>query len=157
MAKKAKKAKKAPKPKTPARAAGRTAASITPNEFKASAIVGEVMSNFGGGYEAERQNETAGTATMPAPIYKNAAVAKQFHFALFESTLRNLNRIDWDINPGLRAQVSSAAFKHGRLARQRVVADGTGTLTTVQLFETLQTIKTTDCPGVVGGGLVCDF
>jgi hypothetical protein len=154
MAKKARKAKKAKKAKS---GSGRAASSVMGNELKATAIVAEVMANFGGGYEAERQNETPSTPTTSAPIFKNPSVAKTFHFALLESTLRNLDIIDWEINPGVRAQVSSAAFKHGRLARKRVVSDGTGALTTAQIFQTLQQIKATECPGGVGGGLVCDF
>jgi hypothetical protein len=149
MAKKAKKAKSG--------STRRAASSIATNELRAASIVAEVMANFGGGYEAERQSETPSTPTISAPIFKNPSVAKTFHFALFESTLRNLDSIDWEINPGVRAQVSSSAFKHGRLARKRVVGDGTGTLTTAQIFQTLQQIKATECPGGVGGGLVCDF
>jgi hypothetical protein len=154
MAKKAKKAKKA---KTAKRGSSPAASRIVAKELQAAAIVAEVMVNFGGGYEAERQNETPSTPTTSAPIFKNPSVAKTFHFALLESTLRNLDTIDWEINPGVRAQVSSSAFKHGRLARKRVVSDGTGTLTTAQVFQTLQQIKATECPGGVGGGLVCDF
>jgi hypothetical protein len=159
-AKKAKqtKKKKLPLPLTPEMIAAYFA-SLPTLQQRASAIVGHVMVHFGAGYGAQRQSETPNTAPANAQIFQNPSDARSFHLLLLDSVIRNFNTINWDLNPGTRNNVLRAAFDHGVLARQRVVQDGTTTLTFAQIMSTLRQIQTSHCPnpGAAGGGDVCDF
>jgi hypothetical protein len=155
MAKKA----KAPKAKAKKAGKGRAAKGLTQDVERASAIVAHVLSHFGGGYEAQRQTENPTAPPTSLEIYKRPSDLRNFHSALLESTLRNLEKLDWETNTGLRNQIISAAFAHGVLARKKVVSDGTITLKLVQILTTLETIQQQMCsgPGGLGGGPVCDF
>lgn len=151
---KAKKKKTPSKAKKPARA---TAPATLTNEQKAASIVAHVLAHFGAGYAVQRQTE-AGSAVPPVnqPIFDKPIDLATFHFMLLDSTIRNFGALNWDNNAPVRDQVTTAAFNHGALARQRVVADGTGTLSILQILSTLVTVQAS-CPGGAGGGAVCDF
>lgn len=160
MAKKA----KAKKAKTRKRATGRTTGAERRRQFRspedrAGGIVGHVLVHFGAGYGAQRQTENATAPPANLQIFGRTSDSLHFHAALMESTLRNLAKIDWETNQGQRDAICAAAFAHGVLARQTVVADGTPTLSLVQILTTLKTIQGIHCPGPggAGGGPVCDF
>jgi hypothetical protein len=152
----AKKAKKSAKKKT---SGSRKRKGVSSNLERAAAIVGHVLTHFGGGYSAQRQTETPGAAPVNLQIYQKPSDLKIFHSALLESTVRNFATFDWDANQPLRDQICNAAFEHGVRARQMVVAQGTTTLTAVQILTTLKAVQQAFCagPGGAGGGPVCDF
>jgi hypothetical protein len=154
MAKTSKKAKKSGAKKLP-----KAKIQMSTRELKAAAIVGQVLVHFGAGYGAQRESENP-TAPLPnSPIFTKPTDLARFHHKLLESTFRNLSIINWGTNTPLRDQITKAAFHHGVLARQRVVADGTTTLSYMQIIETLKTVQANFCPGSggAGGGPVCDF
>lgn len=130
-----------------------------PDAIKAASIVAHVLSHFGGGYCAQRQVENPAAGPVNAQIYRNPSDLSGFHFLLYESTLRNLGKLNWDTNQPVRDKVSQAAFAHGVAARKQVVADGTPTLSLTQILMTLRAIQASICPGAggAGGGDVCDF
>lgn len=125
----------------------------------AGAIVAEVVVHFGAGYATQRGTE--GTAMVNTdPIFGKHADFVIFQRWLLGCTSRNLARRTLSArvwrraNNATRAQVTLTAFAHGVLARQTVVADGTGSLTNTQMMTTLQAIKLT-CPRGGGGGDIC--
>jgi hypothetical protein len=129
------------------------------NEQKAAAIVSHVLVHFGAGYGAQRQTENPSATPTNAQIFRQPSDLSSFHFMLLESTLRNFSNMNWDTNTPLRAQVTLTAYEHGKLARQKVVADGSSTLSITQILDTLATVKATHCPtpAGAGGGRICDF
>ena len=153
---KAKKPKKPTKKKIPPTALA-TLVPILTNEEKAAAIVGHILVHFGAGYGAQRQTETPAAPPANLQIFQKPSDLATFHFMLLESTVRNFAALNWATNTPLRDQVTKAAFKHGALARQKVVADGTVTLTIDQIISTLRSVQASDCPGGAGGGPICDF
>lgn len=127
------------------------------DEQKAARIVGHVLVHFGAGYGAQRQTETPAAPPANLPIFQKPSDLATFHFMLLESTVRNFAALNWESNAPLRDQVTRAAFKHGMQARQKVVADGTGTLKIDQIITTLRAVQASDCPPGTGGGPICDF
>ena len=159
---KTKKAKKAKNPKAPKKGTTPVIAIATSVEVtKASAIVGQVLTHFGAGYGAERQNEAAaGAPTTPLQIFAAPIDLAGFHFLLLDSVLRNFQQLNWDVDQPTRDVICKAAFLHGVAARKAVVAenDGTDRLRLVQILVTLKVIQKNVCnAGGVGGGIVCDF
>jgi hypothetical protein len=124
-------------------------------EKEAQAIVAQILSHFGAGYSAERQNETPGGTPTNANIFLKPSVFAGFHAYLLNSTVTNFMDTGWD-NPAIRAQTLLAAFEHGVLARKQVVSEGTAALTLAQIFVTLEIAKVKFCPSGSGGGGACD-
>jgi hypothetical protein len=153
-------AKKAKKSAKKAKASRGNSRGVVSDVERAAAIVAHVLTHFGGGYAAQRQTETPGAQPANLQIYQKPSDLKIFHSALLESTVRNLAKIDFDINQAQRDQICQAAFQHGVLARQMVVAQATVTLTIVQILTTLKSVQQAllcGGPGGAGGGPVCDF
>ena len=137
------------------------AIATTVDVTKASAIVGQVLTHFGAGYGAQRQTEaTAGAPPKAQQIFAMPIDLSGFHFLLLDSVLRNMHKLNWDIDQPTRDTVCKAAFEHGVLARTQVVADNDGTdrLLLLQILLTLKVIQKTICSAKgAGGGIVCDF
>lgn len=158
---KAKQKKKPVAAKAPVKAAPVMAIVQAADMGKASAIVAQVLTHFGAGYGAQRQTEP-GQAAAPAAqqIFAAPIDLAAFHFLLLDSVVRNFQSLLWDINQPGRDLICKAAFQHGVLARQQVVADADGTdrLVLLQILATLKTIQKTICNAKgAGGGMVCDF
>ena len=124
----------------------------------AQAIVAQVLVHFGAGYGAERQNETPGEEPANAEIFSDPTVIANFYGMLLQSTIDHFFEVQWDAPP-VRETVLKAAFTHGVLARQRVVADSSVTLNLIQILQTLVEVQEDFCPGVpgAGGGPICRF
>ncbi len=151
---KAKKAKKATKKKTKtAKKPKRTQAD------QAWAIVSQVVAHFGAGYWVQRESENPGSTVVNPQIFETPGDIAQFSFLLHKSTKKNFSKLNWANDQPTRDAVCAAAFAHGKLARQKVVADGGTMVNLAQILETLKTIQKSMCPSPrgAGGGLVCDF
>ena len=91
-------------------------------------------------------------------IFKDTTVAPNFETLLHKSTVDHFPDVKWyDDLDGKRKNTLNAAFQHGVVCRLKVVKDGTGALTLVQILETLPFIQQTFCPPGPGGGAPCSF
>jgi hypothetical protein len=124
-------------------------------EKEAHAIVAQILAHFGAGYGAQRQQEVGGVPSN-VTIFETPTVLASFQLLLHKSTVDHFPDVRWDIQPN-RDTVLVAAFEHGVLCRQRVVADGSGTLNLIQILDTIKVVQSTICSPGGGGGAPCSF
>ena len=118
---------------------------------KAAGIAGQILVHFGAGYGAQRQIDSPGANTQ---IFDSPNTAATFTNLLITSIHNNFAALHWATDAAKRNAVCMTAFKHGKLACQRM---GGAPLDWDTLYATLQEIKAAFCPGGSGGGIACDF